>query len=247
MNIQLSPEMGADEEQISEHSGSFPGFSAETVFLPDDNLGIVTLANGDEKHKQELAVIYRIIEDYLRLPHKESERLSNETFTSNETAKPIPAAADNKTSLTLSLGDYAGHYYDPGYGSLTFCAPSPSPPPECTSVLHDFAHFYDTANSSTPELYTTISAVWISHFRLAHKFADVFELHGTFLFPHGYGEDTSPFETNETGERPPTAEFWVEDGKVKGIALNGLVGETTERQRTGGSIEDTAEVWLEKV
>ncbi|KIP11152.1 hypothetical protein PHLGIDRAFT_28072 [Phlebiopsis gigantea 11061_1 CR5-6] len=234
--------------KMLEHSGAFPGFSSEVAFFPDDNVGIVTLANGDEKHKQELSVIYRIIEDYLGLPHKESERLRNETFASNKSIKPA-LSTGNKTSesLALPLAAYAGHYHDPGYGSFTLCAPSPSPSSECTSVLHDFAPFHDTTNGSIPALYTTVSAVWISHFRLVHRSADVFELHGTFLFPHGYGKDTSPFETNEMGDEPPTAEFWVEDGKVKGVALNGLVGEMTEMQRSGGSLKDTAEVWLEKV
>lgn len=217
--------------------------------MPSDKLGIVALANGDAKHKQELAVIYRIIEDYLKLQRKESERLSSSSVASQDTLSSVNSTShpEAQSPPTLSIADYAGNYRDPGYGTFTLCAPTLTPPTECTGILNAFSPFYSVYNSSTPELYAAISSTWISHLRLEHKDGDAFYLHGTFLFPHGYGKDTSPFETEETEETIASAEFWVENGKVKGLALNGFVGEMTERKRLGGSIADTAEVWLEKV
>lgn len=229
-----------------EHGGAIPGFSAEVVFLPFEKLGIVTLANGAAKHQQELAVIFRIIEDYFKLPHKESERLAKLTrsTTSTPSAPPTPSGSP----LTLSLADYAGHYHDEGYGTITLCAPTSAPSIECTGVLHAFAPFYNTSSGAAESsLYAAVSSLWISHLRLEHTAGDAFALHGSFLFPDGFGRDRSSFEMSETDGAGLVAEFLVEQGRVRGVALNGLVGELTNAQRAGGSLRETAEVWLEKI
>ena len=219
--------------------------------LPSDKLGIVALANGDGKYEKLPAMIYRIIEDYFKLPRKESERLSFPgaiSKNSSNTARLAISSVEHKSPSTLSLTSFAGSYYDPGYGTLTLCSPTPTPSPECTGVLNAFSSFYDVYNSATPELYSAISSVWISHLRFVHTEGNKFDLDGTFLFPNGYGKDRTPFQTLEDGD-PPAAkvEFLVEGERVKGLAMNGLAGQTTERQRTGGSLEETAEVWLNKL
>lgn len=205
-------------------------------------------------HKQELALIYRIIENYLKLDKKESIRLTTSSAQVDQASLPYkyPTVTISTTNapLTLPLERYVGHYYDPGYGAFALCAATPSPTPECSSILDAFAPFYsvrDPPTNSTPTLYTAISSTWISHLRLSHKDGDTFDLHGTFLFPNGYGKNKKPFQTEETGETAALAEFWVRDGEVVGLALNGFVGETTERQRLGGSIADKAEIWLRKL
>ena len=53
--------------QILTHSGAIPGFSTRVAFLPDDGLGIVVLANADEKAAANEAILYRIVEDVLGL------------------------------------------------------------------------------------------------------------------------------------------------------------------------------------
>lgn len=204
------------------------------------------------KHQQELAIIYRIIEDYLKLPRKESERLSSASVTSNDSTRCVNPTTytQSRFPTTLSLANYAGNYYDPGYGTLTLCAPTPTPAPECVGILNAFSPFYGVYNSTTSELYSAISSIWISHLRLVHRDGNVFALHGSFLFPNGYGKDKSPFLdelTDASDETVTTAEFVVENGAVKGLALNGFAGETTERQRLGGSIADTAEIWFKKL
>lgn len=139
----------ADNQQIVEHSGGLPGFSAQVVFLPSDKLGIVTLANGDNKNQQELAIVYRIIEDYLKLQRKESERLSSASAASENSLRLAnsPSSSESKLPMPLSLTDYAGNYYDPGYGTFTFCAPTPMPAPECIAVLNAFSPFYNVYNN----------------------------------------------------------------------------------------------------
>ena len=56
---------------------------------------------------------------------------------------------------------------------------------------------------------------------------------------------------DDANETVASAEFSVvhaEGGSsIHGVAMNGLVGETTERQRIGGTLEETAEIWFTKV
>ena len=242
--------------KIWTHAGSIPGFSAEVFFLPDSGLGIVTLSNGDSKHQQELAVCYRIIEDFLDLERNESERLITKALPRTPHAETGFAQAVNDakapSTLSLPLEDYAGTYYDPGYGNLTLCAPTLYPSSECADVLKEWSFFEDTADATRQVLYAAISSTWISHLRLTHLAGDKFGLSGNYLFPNGYGKDKSPFLLDEEADAAATAEFWTKstggtDRSVVGVAVNGFVGERTERQRIGGSIEETAEVWLIKV
>ena len=216
--------------------------------LPDSGLGIVTLANADSKHQQELAVCYRIIEDFLGLERKESERLITESLSIKSAVEDARAPSP----LSLPLEKYAGTYYDRGYGNMTFCAPTPYPPPECADVLNKWSFFENTADATRQVLYASISSIWISHIRLVHQGGDKFGLTGMYLFPDGYGKDRSPFQSEVTAETVGTAEFWVKshrgaDASVVGLAINGLAGGMTERQRIGGTLEETAEVWLTKV
>ncbi|GJE94198.1 beta-lactamase/transpeptidase-like protein [Phanerochaete sordida] len=233
------------------HSGSIPGFSAEVLLLPDSGLGIVTLANGANKHDQELAIIYRIVEDFLGLEHRESERLIAEASKA-QPHKPFgDPHPENAAPLTLPLEAYTGTYHDAGYGTLTFCAPGHAPPAPCAELLQTWAAFENTTDATRRVLYATIDSVWVSTLRLEHAAGERFAVDGTRLFPMGYGADVSPFRSESTGETVASAEFVVEDGedgpRVVGVALNDLVKETTKRHRLGATVEQTAEVWLAKV
>ena len=59
--------MSVDILQVLTHSGAIPGFSTRVAFLPDDGLGIVVLANADEKAAANEAILFRIVEDVLGL------------------------------------------------------------------------------------------------------------------------------------------------------------------------------------
>lgn len=71
----------------------------------------------------------------------------------------------------------------------------------------------------------------------------------TTLYPAGYGKDETPFETALDGDNAEgaTIQFVIEGGKVKGFGLSGLVGEVTERERLGATVEEKAEAWFQKV
>lgn len=223
------------------------------VFLPSDNLGLVVLVNTDDKQDYGLAVIYRIVEDFLGLPRVHSSRLVADLQSKAD--KQI----QNTTSICgsviqsaapLALDEYTGVYTSPGYPNITVCAPT-SHSVECELALEDFAHLEDLDRSQS--LYLIFPTIWLSNGRLRHTRDNIFGLSVTALFPHGYGKDTSPFEIWNPME-PDTifAEFVVEASEgghteVVGMAVNGLVDELTERQRMGGSIEETAEIYFVKV
>lgn len=90
--------------------------------------------------------------------------------------------------------------------------------------------------------------MWISHLRLRHLHDNTFYLLGSWLFPDGYGKNTTAFDMLVDGGTSLTAEFvFGENGNVSGLAINGFVGETTVLQRKGGSVKDTSEVWLDRI
>ncbi len=217
--------------------------------MPSEELGIVMLANADEKHGSQLAVGFRIIENFLGMEQREAG-----PYISAIRSQSLPVAPQTPIKLRpqmLSLKRFEGTYINPGYPNITVCAPS-SDSSECENVMNDFKLCDGVLRSST--LYARIDNVWISHARLHHKTGESFALLGTYLFPHGYGHDTSPFETWETGQFDVTAEFMVdevdtrsENPRVLGLGIMDLSGELTERSWSGGSIEQRADVWFAKV
>lgn len=71
----------------------------------------------------------------------------------------------------------------------------------------------------------------------------------TNLYPKGYGKDKTPFETALDGVNPEgaTVQFVVEGDEVIGFGLTSLIGEVTERERLGSTVEEKAEVWFRKI
>lgn len=82
---------------------------------------------------------------------------------------------------------------------------------------------------------------------MRHQQGSTFQIYFTSLYPNGYGKDTTPFETAGVGPSNGLAEFVVEDGKVVGFGISGLVDRLTERARKYESVQDRAEVWFDKV
>jgi len=162
--------------------------------------------------------------------------------------KPVTPTHENVTGLELAIEKFSGTYVNAGYGPITFCSPSINSP-YCQNVISDFAAV-DAGKSSAPQSGQLLAAwprIWASHIRGVHQSGNTFNVQYTSLYPEGYGRDTTPFETAEIGTSEATAEFVVEDGKVVGFGLVGLVGQLTERERTHTTVKDRAEVWFDKV
>jgi hypothetical protein len=161
--------------------------------------------------------------------------------------KPISSPEDT-IGLELALEEFSGTYNNPGYGSFTFCSPS-SGSSYCHKVITDFT-VVDTAKlnaPSSPQLLAAWPRVWASHIRAMHQSGNKFLVQLTSLFPEGYGRDNTPFETAEIGTLEAPAEFVVEDGKVIGFGVFGLVGQLTEQERTQTTVKGRADVWFDKV
>jgi hypothetical protein len=139
------------------------------------------------------------------------------------------------------MRDFAGTYYNPGYGLLTLCATTEQSWP-CTAVLDDYAACTGPLTNDT--LYASWPRLWSTHVSLA-RVSDT--AHFTFLpralFPRGYGNNKTAFAT--AGEEVARAEFGMSaDGRVEGLGV--IWHEGTERERLGKTSRERAEVWFVK-
>ncbi|KAI0075191.1 beta-lactamase/transpeptidase-like protein [Panus rudis PR-1116 ss-1] len=225
--------------EIVSHSGGIPGFSTMISFLPSDGLGIVVLTNADEKYPYILELARHIIDNTLGLSSSAAV-----ASPANPPASQVTPIFSSTAQNIDSLETFTGTYTDAGYGNLTLCAAS-SQSSHCQAVLDSFSPFEPDDKSS--RLYAAFSSVWSSHIRLIHGHGDTWNITFTYLFPHGYGKDTSPFETFETGSSQGMVQF-VTKGKSEMVGFGlFLVHEVTMRRRIGGTVEDIADVWFRKV
>ncbi|KAI0689020.1 beta-lactamase/transpeptidase-like protein [Cytidiella melzeri] len=225
--------------ELLSHPGAIPGFSDEVFLLPSDGLAIIILANADSKQGQQLAIGYRIIEDYLDLPHSASI-----DYAALPDSPPTPAPSG---SGSIPIHEYAGTYTNPGYFDVTLCDPHSSlEVAGCEDVLSAFGTLEDT-KATNATLYFSWPNVWVSHGRLRREQDNVFQFTATYLYPEGYGNNKTAFETVVTPVTFGSVTFVVEDDQIVGFGIFGFVGETTERERIGGTIQETAEIWFERL
>ncbi|KAI0346460.1 beta-lactamase transpeptidase-like protein [Trametopsis cervina] len=231
--------------EIIMHSGALPGFSTVVAFLPSNGIGIVVLANADEKHTQELVILYRIIEHLLSLPKLASSYYVSLLRSRNVIPKMDTAA--HPIHDTVSVHRYTGTYTNPAYPTIVLCDPQSSHADKtCTSTLAAFRELEDLSLSNDT-LYTGLPSMFTTHGRFHRTANHTFQVYFTTLFPSGYGKDTSPFENGETDNPSGVAEFVIEDGEVVGFGINFAGNDISKRRRAGGGIKVTAEAWFQKV
>lgn len=141
--------------------------------------------------------------------------------------------------------DFTGAYHNDGYGTFVLCNTT-STSHYCNEVLSDFA----AVDAQGPprealELYGAWPRLWTSHIRLVHINGTRFDCFPTQLFPRGFGKNTTAFETFES--RLGYVDFVVEGGVVIGAGLSDTVGERTNLEKKGGSVEETADAWFVRV
>lgn len=168
---------------------------------------------------------------------------------------PFYKPVSHKSIVTdlSSISDlYAGTYFNPAYSNITLCTPT-STTGDCPEVLHAF----DRVDAVSPykthsNLYASYKGTWSSHLRLTHLAnADeehVFLAQFPFLFPYGYGKNTSGFEMVEPGLSEAIMKFVFEENgdsekHVVGFGMYRMANDMNMRQRLGGTIEETADVW----
>ncbi|TFY56936.1 hypothetical protein EVJ58_g7336 [Rhodofomes roseus] len=127
------------------HSGAIPGFSTRVAFLPEDGLGIVVLANADEKASANDAIILRIVEDVLGLKRVDRDVVADASGRAVSERELQTSLADKQQSdetapLPIDLELLSGTYANAGYGALILCT-AQSTSHHCLSVLTSFAPF----------------------------------------------------------------------------------------------------------
>nr|GAT48083.1 predicted protein [Mycena chlorophos] len=230
-------------QDLITHNGGAPGVATRIEFYPDHGFGVVTLTNTAVQPGSRM-ITRTVVDRVLGLPEYDHR-------------EPQPVRVQGKVDLLRQpFEDMAGTYANAGYGNFTLCSPIFSSSKACKAVVKDFLTV-DTAlhgPDHLPTLFVSLFAAWDrfwgTHLRLTPSKGeerDEYDLALTTLYTKGYGKNESPFE--DPSSEHLTARFVVnEDGKVKGLGLFGAaVQGQTWRQKKGGSVEETADVWFHKI
>ena len=168
-----------------------------------------------------------------------SDRVVLEENSTSSATEPLP----------VDLSSFSGSYLSEGYGNVTLCYAA-NASTDCSDVFESFAPFIE--ESHAPELYAAWLRVWSSHIRLTHSTAADFDLQFTTLFPHGYGANTTAFETAQSGESDGQAVFVLEgegaEASVVGFGMELDTDAVEARKRAGATdVRDWADAWFEKL
>ncbi|KAI0271640.1 beta-lactamase/transpeptidase-like protein [Gloeopeniophorella convolvens] len=220
---------------VIQHSGSSPGVSALITAALSDGVGIVVLANADEKDQPLTNISFMIARRAFGIaeppPSKShASRAPGQSQPTGEEFQSRPTPAD-----TSSQVDLRGTYHNIGYGTSELCSVN-STSNHCRAVLDNFRSFDEALTQHTPDLFAAWDTIMTTHARFTPINGGHEILIGS-IYPKGYGKDTSPFTTL----RPVAfAEFVVEGERVIGFGIRGITD-----ARTGG-IEEAADVWFVK-
>lgn len=205
------------------------------------------LANGDLVHAQELAIIDKIITDFLPAftltPASQQPKLQTPFRQANHSDNLCFEA----TTDAVPIAEFAGTYSSAGYQDLTLCDPKAfSSATVCEDVLDIFGKF-DDLSASNDTLYAVFDNIVTSHVRFRRLSNTTFRAQTTSLYPNGYGKDKSAFELEVPDVAAGTVEFVFENDRLVGAGLNFGGDDMSMRIRARGSIKETSEVWYERV
>jgi len=216
--------------------------SADITIPVFDDVGVVTLANIDEKDPalhDITAAVLRKLAGYNN--ESISANLSAHPWTRFQSASSGSRRAreeDLPTTHELPHLDLTGTYDDVGYGTLTLCDAS-SRSDECQPVLDDFRLVDELSTRDPNRLFGFLPSTLTGHARFnPTNTTGRYLVDFGSLYPTGYGRNTTPF-AYWMGRVP--ADFVVEDGVVRGLGFSGISG------REGyGSVEEKFDVWFSK-
>ncbi|KAJ7176919.1 beta-lactamase/transpeptidase-like protein [Mycena filopes] len=219
------------------HNGGAPGVSTWVKFYPRDGFGIILFANVAIDAVTELVTF--AVEDRL-LGIKNITTGPPTALPPKESLPPPPPNATTPASFT-------GTFSNVPYGNFTLCSPVHPTTDACAKVVQDF-RTVDAAAGKLPqpaELYTAWPRWWASHFRLTPFSENVYIATSTTMYLEGFGDNRTPFE-DPLDEFLVT--FMVDKGKVEGLGITIAAKETwRELKYPGGSVEETADAWFDKL
>lgn len=217
-NIFASFSVDSDYSQVITHNGGLPGFLTTVAFIPSQGLGVVSVINSDTGSSLGADLLWSIL-DHVEDPTSDYPSLPSRVEPAHPKTPPRPPNA--ASALTMPIESLVGTYDDSGYGSFTICSPMVKTSDACDDVISDFTTVYPDASPTT--LYASWPRFWTSHLRLQHVGGTSFKMDVTTLFPAGYGKDTTPFAQSFVRDLAFEAEFAIEGGVVKGLAVyNGI-------------------------
>ena len=230
------------------HDGGFPGFVSKVIILPDDNLAVLSLVNTDFTVASvvPLAIIHNLLE-----PTRPYDPLSGLPNLGGGSPGPKPDPSANCTKESIPIERFAGTYINPGYGNLTFCAPSQTDASVyCKNALSDLAAI---STNGTVEPHTLIAASprIVSHVSMQRTCnagsdrAETFKVVFQSIYPKGYGRNQAPFAEPLPSSLPQADVECIldESGKVVGC---GWLNLEPGHKRTG-TLQERADVWWEKI
>jgi CubicO group peptidase (beta-lactamase class C family) len=105
------------------HTGGVAGFVSRVMLVPEENLGVVILTNGEEGGAFD-AILYHVLDHYLHLPSTDwiaafKAMKDQEEQEAAETMKKAEGSRAANSKPSLPLEKYAGVYNDAWYGPIT--------------------------------------------------------------------------------------------------------------------------------
>jgi hypothetical protein len=223
------------------HNGDAPGVTTFIAAALEDGVGFIVLANADTKD----AALVNITLTAAAIAFGSEGSSSSPSAASRRSKLPrhasLTARADGsgETLAPPNVNSQVGTYYNPGYGSMELCSVN-STSTFCTGIVADFFTIDKTINSTTPDLFAAWPALLSTHLRFVYHGNDSYIMYIGFVYPEGYGKNTSSFGTPIFYA---TTEFVEENGKVVGFGWNTFANAV---ERTG-SLEETFDVYFNKV
>jgi hypothetical protein len=163
--------------------------------------------------------------------------------------------SSTKSQPSTDIESLAGTYTDAGYGTVVLCSAA-HPSTDCKSVLGNYSTLGSLDKNSvygyfSPEKFwaktISLTPTTPSNLSSVEATAQTFSFKATKIFPTGYGANTTALQYSYTRNMDIHAEFTRgEDGKVKGFGLFGIAGPVLEREISGKTVEEKAEVWFAK-
>ncbi|KAI0753784.1 beta-lactamase/transpeptidase-like protein [Fomes fomentarius] len=235
------------------HDGGFPGFVSRVMVLLDDNLALVSLANTDLPVQAiiPLAIIQSLLE-----PNASYDPLADLPTGSSSSTPPSDPRANCSSSPAIPIERFAGTYVNPGYGNVTFCAPSQANISSyCKDALFDFASI-SADGTNEPHTLVAVSPRIATHVSMQRTCLPCSASDGQLLqterlvlnfqsiYSRGYGRNTAPFTEPRTSLFPQAEVECALDreGEVTGCGwLNLEPGNKRE-----GALQERADVWWDR-
>ncbi|KAI0355627.1 beta-lactamase/transpeptidase-like protein [Trametes cingulata] len=255
------------DHEVVWHSGSIPGFKAIVALLPRKKAGVVVLVNSDDYLAVHLRMALILLNSIIGLPLLPD---LPEGGPSNVLHGVLPSSANapgySKADILEALQEdgsflaadlmpldaYTGTYTNVGYGNFTLCSPV-ADGAYCDGVREAFRRTH--GDTLRPALLAEWPRVLATHMRLEPLPTSGvhFWLTPHFIFPQGYGRNTTAFDYELF---PPGYAFLVEcvlreDDNRKYEPVEGcgafLTWESYTGKKPGLHVRQQADVWFERV